>query len=641
MLQSIRNKAQNWVFSIIIFVLVLTFAFFGVERFFDGSSVETTIVAKVDGHKITQNEFNTAYQRLRQQLELQLGKQFSLTPKIENNLKNQALNQIIHSYILTQAAISQGYRVTTGQIDSVLLSIPMFQDNGQFSAARFQMVLNNLLYTEDSFLSQLQTDMLVNQAQVGIVNSAFSLPNEVTEAFELINQQRSFAYMVIPLNKYMNSVSVTPAQVNEYYTTHQQAFTIPEQVSVSYLELSLPDLISKQHFTNAQLQQYYDNNKENFTVPARWHVAQILIRLLPNADPEEQSSANAKMLEIQQQLKANQSFAEVAAKYSEDVFTAQKGGVLPWFTAGMTDPVIVNAVSKLKVGEISQPVYTKFGLSVFKLLAYSPTKVEPYAKVKVQVQNMMAQEYAQKQFASETEQLANLTFSDSGSLNSAAKALDLPIQTTGLFNKAGTKTGISSNPKIVNAAFSNTTLVEKYNSNPIQINDTSVVVLRVNNHIPAAVKPFAKVSSEITTLLKNQAAALDAKQLGDQIIANGKTVSDLQTFAKLNGLSFKVTQNVGRHATNVPGNVLNEAFQLPKPSVTKPAVFTGLQQNDGGYVVIAVTGVTDGDASKMTAQDAKVFNEQLASQFGQLDYGLYALQEIKQAKVKILAQLTQ
>lgn len=635
MLQSIRNKAQNWVFSIIIFVLVLTFAFFGVERFFEGNSVSSNTMAKVNGHKITQDQFNTAYQRLRRQLELQMGQQFSITPQIEDGLKSQALEQIIHNYILTQAAITQGYRVTTGQIDSVLLSIPMFQDNGQFSAARFQNVLNNLLYTQNSFLSQLQTDMLVNQAQIGIVNSAFVLPNELANAYRLINQQRSFAYAVIPSNKFIGSVNITSADAQQYYNTHQQEFTTPEKVSISYLELNLQNLISKQKFTEAQLKQYYETNLTNFTVPERWHVAQILVRLMPNSDAEQISSANAKMAEIEQQLKSGQSFAAVAAKYSEDVITAQKGGVLPWFSAGMIEPGIVSAVSKLKPGEVSAPVQTKFGLSIYKLLAYTPKKVEPYDKVAVQVKNMMQQEYAQKQFATENEELSNLTFSDSGSLSSAAKALDLPIQTTDLFSKAGTKTGITSNPKIVNAAFSNTTLVEKYNSNPIQINDTSVVVLRVDNHVPAVVKPFDQVSSEIMTLLKSQAMAVKAKQLGSQILASSKTEAEFQKLVAQNGLVFQSFQNVGRHADNVRGSILNEAFQLPKPSAKVSTVFTGLSLSNGDYAVIAVTGVTDGDVAKMTAQQAKVYGEQLASQFGQLDYGLYALQEINQAKVKI------
>ncbi len=634
MLQSIRDKAQNWIFSIIIFVLVLTFAFFGIERFFDGN-VTTAVIAKVDGHKITQNEFDVSYQRLRRQLELQVGNGFALTPTIEKNLKKQALNQLIHSYILTQAALSQGYRVTTDQIDSVLLSIPMFQDNGQFSAARFQAVLSNLLYSEDSFLSQLQTDMLVSQAQVGLVNSSFALPNEVAAAYQLINQQRSFVYAIIPASKFFNSIKITPAQQQQYYTTHQNEFTTPEKVSISYIELSLQDLIAKQHFTPQQLKQYYDNNQANFTVPARWHVAQILVRLMPNADPDMQKSANTKMAEIEQQINSHQPFAAVAAKYSEDVFTAQKGGVLPWFNAGMTEPAIVDAVSKLKVGEVSPPVRTKFGLSVFKLLSHEPKRVEPFDKVFQQVKTMMAQDYAQKEFANESDQLSNLTFSDSSNLDTAAKALNLPIKSTGLFSKKGTKTGIASNPKIINAAFSKTTLIEKYNSDPIQLNDTTVVVLRVNNHIPSAIKPFEVVSPKITNILKEQAASAAAKQLADQILTQCKSEADLQKLASQNMLTVKDVQNVGRHANDVPGNILNEAFQLPKPSAKVPVIFTSLKLEDNGYALIGVTAVNDGSVATMTAQDGKVFHEQLASQNGQLDYGLYALQEINRAKVKI------
>src|SRR5262249_653823 len=107
MLQSIRDRSQNWIFTVIIGILVLAFAFWGIESYFSGGHASQT-AAVVDGHKISQAEYDASYQRLRRQLQLNLGSQFNLTPQLEKNLKQQALQQLIGSYVMTQAALNSG-----------------------------------------------------------------------------------------------------------------------------------------------------------------------------------------------------------------------------------------------------------------------------------------------------------------------------------------------------------------------------------------------------------------------------------------------------------------------------------------------------------------------------------------------------
>lgn len=632
MLQSIRDRAQNWIFLVIIFLLVIAFAFFGFERFFTGSQT-SKIAAEVNGYKITQNAFDATYQRMKRQLQLQLGKEFVVTPKIEANLKKQALDQLIHNYVLTEAALGQGYRITQGQLNSVLTSLPLFQVNGQFSSSRFQAVLNNLFYSESSFLAQLRSDMLINQMQSGIENSTFVLPSEVATAYALINQLRTFSYVVIPASRYENTVSVSKSEKQAYYAVNQKQFANPEQVSISYIELSLANLMKKQKFTGAELKKYYENNLDSYTLPARWHAAQILVRLLPNATPEQEQAAKAKVAKIEKRLKEKKSFAETAKEYSDDVFTAKKGGVLPWFSQGMVESEIYDTASQLKVGQVSKPVRTKFGISILKLIGHTPKKLEKFADVKDRIQQGLAQQNAEKLFASETDELSNLTFSDSASLESAAKALNLKIKTTKPFTRKGLKDGVANNPKVINAAFSNAVLVQKYNSDPIQLSGSDVLVLRVDNHTAASIKPFVQVEAEITDVLKHKATAAAAEQLGQSIISTAKNEADFKALAEKNHLIMKTKANATRHEAKIQGNILNNAFQQQNPGKSGLSI-DGLALSNGNYAVVAVTNVTEGNLKKMSSEQAKVFREQLTKVQGALDYNLYAKSQIDAAKIK-------
>ncbi len=633
MLQSIRDKAQNWIFLVVIFLLVIAFAFFGFERFFEGSQ-SSKAVAKVNGYKITQNEFNNAYQRLKRQLQLQLGSGFNLTPTIEANLKKQALQQIIHNYVLTKALMADGFSITQGQINSVLTSLPIFQVNGQFSEARFQAVLNNLFYTETAFVSQLKTSMLINQLQLGLVNSTFVLPSEVDEAYALIHQKRDFSYLIIPANRFDSKIHPSEEQVKAYYDAHQQAFSTPEKVSIAYIQLSQADLLKQQKFSEAKLKQYYENNVDSFTIPARYHVAQIFVKLPAKATKDDISKAQAKVSKIERALKT-ESFDKVARAYSEDIFTARKGGVLPWFSKGMVQSVLYKTASALKVDSVSKPFNTKEGISIIKLLAKKTEKTADFASVKSRIENQLAQQAAEKDFATKSDELANLTFSDSNDLQSAAKSLNLKIHTTPLFTRKGLKTGIASNPKVVNAAFSDTVLKQNYNSDPISLKDASVIVVRVNKHVPASVKPLVEVKAQITQVLIHDQAAKAANQLGQNMISQSDSMSVLESLAQKHQLALQKRTMIPRHSGKVPAQILTFIFNQPNPN-KKGFLVNGLTLSNGDYAVVALTRVIEGEAKDLPAGQAKIYREQLIKSQGELAFELYTKEKIQAAKIKHL-----
>ena len=283
MLQTIRDRSQGWLAGVIVFLVIGTFAMWGIHSYLTSGGGQTDVAAKVDGKPITQAEMNLVYERLRQQQQMQLGADFVLDQKTEMQLKRQALNQIIVARVLSQAAVKDGYRITMPEIEGALLSIPAFQVNGRFSRDRFNEVINSTLYSEKSFLDDLQTSMLINQVRGGYISSAFALPSEIGTAVKLINQKRDIGYLLVPASRFSGSVQINENDAKLYYQQHQEQFTAPEQVSIQYLQLSLPQLMANLHFSADQIQQSYQNNLTAYTTPQRWHVAHILVKLAPDA----------------------------------------------------------------------------------------------------------------------------------------------------------------------------------------------------------------------------------------------------------------------------------------------------------------------------------------------------------------------
>jgi len=118
--------------------------------------------------------------------------------------------------------------------------------------------------------------------------------------------------------------------------------------------------------TNAELKQYYQENIDNYTLPAKWHVAQILIKLPSEATDQQVSEGKAKIDGIAKKIGKGANFSALAKTESQDIGSAKKGGVLPWFSIGMIGPKFEKTVMQLKPGEVSQPVRTKYGFNIIK-----------------------------------------------------------------------------------------------------------------------------------------------------------------------------------------------------------------------------------------------------------------------------------
>lgn len=632
MLQSIRDRSQGWLAWIVVSIICATFALWGIHSYL--SNVGTSdVVATVNGEDIHQAQVMTSYERMRQQRQIQLGADFALDQTAESQLKKKALGDLIMARVLSKAALQSGFRVSPEQVKAMLLNVPAFQVEGRFSRERFKEIINNLQYNQDSFLADLRTTMLINQVHGGIANSEFILPEDVSNAIRLINQKRDISYLVVPVNKFIASAEVGDSDAKTYYQQHASDFKTPEQVSIDYIQLSIADLAKQIHFDDNELQKYYQDNLVNFSTPEQWHLAQILVTVPPDANAKQAQDAKAKVNLIKQQLQKGMDFALLAKQYSDDRASASKGGEVAWFNRGSQDPQFEKMISPLKnPGQVIGPIAGANGFGFYKLLGLKKAEVMSFAQAKPLVEKALTKQKAEQLFNEMNDKLSNLTYANPNTLDVAAQALNLPIQHSDLFTHQGGKDKITTNPRIVAVAFGPEVLDQGNNSDVLEVDTNTVMVLRVKQHKPASLLPFAEVQETIKQRLQYQAAIAKAKALGEEIVRALNESTTTPTLLTKNGLSWKTITNAGRFDSRLDSPLLTQAFHMPRPNGNKPLT-SGLPLANGDYAVISIKAIHDGEITNFPASQLRIYGEQLQNSLGEFDYALYARGMLDKAKI--------
>jgi peptidyl-prolyl cis-trans isomerase D len=631
MLQNMRDGAQKWIVWIIILLIIISMTLWGISSYFGMGGDNSPAAARVNNFKITQAQLSTSMNRLRLQQP-----QLFTTPDVTLKLKQEILNQLINQQLLTQAAERQGFAVSAAELDAVVAQIPAFQSNQQFSQTQFAMVLNRLMYTPEQFMADLRSMMLINQVHNGIAATSFSLVNETTNFISYLKQQRDIGYLVIPAVRFKTQIKPTDAQINSYYQQHQDNFMTPEQVSISYLEITPQMLDAQINPTPAELQTYYQTNISNYVTPASWQVAQIVLNVPANATAAQIADLNKKLLDIKQQATKGVSFAVLAKKYSDDVLSAENGGELPWFTAGSLDPTFEKTVVGLKVGEISAPVQTQYGIEIIKLLASKPQTTKAFAEVKSQIAQAYKSQQLQNLIGAKNETLANATFENPSTLQPAAQQLGLTIQTTPLFTRAGEKTGIAANPNVVGVAFSDNVLQQGNNSDVLTLKDGSLLVIRVNKHIVAALKPLDAVRPFIEQQLIQQGAEQQAMQLGQKLLTQLQAPNvSAATLATSNKLVWTTRTNVAREAAGINPEILQQAFNVSPPATNQKWSVTGVELSNGDYAIVGVSKVVNAASKAIAEKQLNTYQKQITDLFSQATYGAYVQAQKDQSKIKM------
>ena len=550
MLQAINDRIKGWLGIVIVVLIGLPFALWGIQSYFDDAGPR--YAAKVNNSEITARDYERSVSMQRQSMLRQNGGKL---PIEESVLRERTLTQMINQRLLEEVTYDRGYRISDVVLSERIRQ--MFTVDGVFDRERFENNVASIGMSVPMYEQALRNELRLQQMQSAIANSAFVTKNAMNQLAALSEQTRDISVLTFNVDHFSTSTNPTAEEIKQYYETNMQRFMLPEKIKIDYVEITSDALAENVEIDEQQITKMYDEYMTSVAGREERKASHILIQ-----SSDDKAAAQIKIESLKKELDQGADFAELAKKHSQDPASATQGGNLDWVALGEMVKPFEQALFGMEKGSVSEVVETQFGYHIIRLDDIRSETVIPLGVKRYEFEDEIKSDSTASLFYDLSERLASTAYENPDNLDVAAAELDLKVKASDYFSRSKGD-GVTENEKVRDIAFSSLVMEQGSNSDIIEISPTHVVVIRMNEHVPSTAIPLEAVSSKIENILKVQgghkqtmAAAIEVKAK----IETGESIDSL----KLDGINVETVASLGRrdNARVSDPSILYNAFDM-------------------------------------------------------------------------------
>ncbi len=601
--------------QVVLALIVLPFALWGVDSY--RKSGEVAPLAKVNGEKVSQQEFENAMEQQRERLRQMMGPRFDPALFDKPEVKHSVLDGLVTQHLLFDEAHKVGLTVSDEQMAQLIATVEAFKKKGEgeqeakFDKQRYEAALAAQGMTPAMFEYRVRRELMTRQLTDAYAQNGFAADAVAEKLVRLYEQQRVVSVSELDFESFMKQAKVDEAAVKSYFEKNQLEFQLPERARVEYVVFSVDSLLPQMAATDEEIKAYYDEHVNEFSSQEERQAAHILISLPKQGSDAEKQAAKSKAEEVLQQVKQTPGrFSELAKQYSQDPGSAANGGDLGMFGRGMMVKPFEDAAFSLKAGEISGLVQSDFGFHIIKVTAIKPAKAKALGDVRGEIAQRIKMQHASDKFAELAEKFSNAVYEQSDSLKPAAELVRATVQNGGWLSK-GQAAVAPWNDKALQAVFSDDVLKNKRNTAAIEVAPSALLAARVTEYQPASVRALAEVSNDIREKLKKQQAT-------ESVLAQGKKLLEQLQRGEKVSMNWKAAKPLNRNQRNeIAPELLEAVFRADSGKL--PAYVGATTQN--GYAVARidavkeVESVDEGKRNQMVRELRQLTGEELLTAY--------------------------
>ncbi len=618
-------------------IVVLAFVMLYIPSFLDDSTqgaANNAVVANVEGREITAAQFRRVYQQQMMQYRQSAGANVD-----ERLLKQLGIDQrIVQQMIQEEAALAEakrlGIKASDAEVRERILSLPAFQENGQFIGdQRYRQLLRmqNPPMRPDEFEDQVRRSIVAEKLQAALTGWITVADADVTAEFKRRNEKVKLAVVNFPADKFRDATVASDDDVAKYFEEHKEGYRIPEKRKVRYVTIDQEALRQNATVTGQQIERYYNDNIQQYSTPEQVRASHILLK----TEGKDDAAVKKQAEDLLAQLKKGANFEELAKKNSQDEGSAVKGGDLDFFGRGAMVPEFDKVAFELQPGQLSDVVKSQFGYHIIKVTDKRPASQKPLSEVRSQIEDTLKYEQAQTAAQKLADQVAG-ELKKPADFDSVARARGLHSGESGLFSQDEPIAGIGMAPAVNQAAFE---LKDGDVSEPLRTPQGYAFITVTGKQAPYLPK-LDEVKAKVRDDVLKQKAIETARQKAAAVAAEMKS-GDFDKAAKSAGLEVKTTDLLSRGTpvadVGVSPALEAAAFTLPAGAVSDPIV------TDTGAAIIKVLERKDVAADELAKQKDTLKGE-LLNDRKQKFFAAYMTKARQKMKITInretIAQIT-
>ena len=628
MLQKLRDKTSGWIATVILGLLIVPFAFFGMESYM--SQQVDNYAARIAQppswwksapqvwpvsylwtfHDIDSQVYRERLEMVRMNMREQQGENFD--PKAFESVENKRriLDALIDEQLMKLAAERDGIVISDAEVRESIRKFPDFQVDGAFNADRYQLLLasQNPPMSPRDFEARIRDSLKNELIPSGIARSAFVTDAELDRLMRLLGEHRDVGFVALPPVA-PDAGEVTAAQIDAWYQAHKSEYRKPETVRLEYVEVD-GSAVPAAAVDEAALHKRYQEQIGKYSSTEKRDVAHILVTVAANASDADKKAAEAKAKKVAKAPGAD--FAALARANSDDAGSKAGGGSLGLIAKGGMPGAFDDTAFAMRAGEVRGPVKTDFGWHIIKVNTVQAAVQRPFEDVRADLEKELQEGSRERAFNELTGKLVDAAYRTPTSLEPAAKALGLPLQTTPAFTRAGGP-GIASDQKVLRVAFSETMLQDGTASDPIELGPERTVLVRVIEHEAEKALPLAQVRDAVVAAIRADRQRKAAEAAADALVKAAKA-KGLAAAAQEAGLAVADLNDITRGMPVPSPQAAQAFFNEPRPQAGQASVNKVLA--GGQYVVFAVRAVRDADIGQVTPQERDTLRKQMSAAHG-------------------------
>jgi len=582
MLEQIRSRTQTKLAKVILGIIIIPFALFGIDSYL--SSVGSNIqIASVNDEPITSQELQKTENQFIAQIKSQ---DESADPKIFQNIefKKAVLDKLITTKLVTQEVKNSGFYVSDNQVGTYIAGMPQFQRDGRFSQEQYDEILkiNNL--TPKDFDSNIRNDLGSQQVRDSLRKLIYTPKNKIQPLVNLAYQKRDVSIFELKQNTYKKKVDLSDTALKKVYEESKSSFVRPDQVQIEFIIYSVAGIVPNVKVADGVVKDYFTNNINRYQASQQRRAKHILFTLGPDMTSDEVSKVKKTALSVLKEVRKNpKSFKKNAEKHSQDSESSKNGGDLGFFSRGDMTSAFEDQVFKMSKSQVSDLVKTEFGYHIIMLTDIKGEEVK-FESVKNQIKGELLFNIALAEYGSNAEDFSNIVYEQSESLQKAANKFDLQIQDSEWLSFEDAKK-FFNNEAFAQAIFDKDAITDKKNIAAIEASPNNLVAARVLDYRPSSPKPFEEVKATIKDFL------VEAESQKLLISAGIKLIEDVKLNPKLiDWIDQLVIDRVDRKGLS--DSLINAIFKID--DIQLPA-YSGLYDKNGEYIIVKLNKVVTED----------------------------------------------